>query len=156
MIAQTNGKSECPLLFALSKTSSKPNFVKYSLTQAMVPIGTDLLLFGSRTNVLSRNCFVVIIKHCRSGHFYLTASIHKRQSLCISFCRAQVSDHIVFRQNRSENNFNFSTMDFAVFDPNSGYRKRIIDIHNNARKVIKIRPQMCIWQVSSLFHASGP
>lgn len=43
----------------LSKRPSKPGFVRYSLTQAMVPIGTDLLVFGSRTNVLGRNSFVV-------------------------------------------------------------------------------------------------
>src|SRR5574344_670992 len=94
MIAQTNGKSECPLLFALSKTSSKPNFVKYSLTQAMVPIGTDLLSFGSRTNVLSRKCFCVTTELIRSGHFYLTSSIQYRYLFYIRSCRAQVKRQI--------------------------------------------------------------
>lgn len=89
MIAHTNGKSECPLLFALSKISSKPNFVKYSLTQAMVPIGTDLLLFGSRTNVLSRKCFCVTTELIRSGHFYLMSSIQYRYLIYIRSCRAQ-------------------------------------------------------------------
>ncbi len=98
MIAHTNGKSECPLLFALSKISSKPNFVKYSLTQAMVPIGTDLLLFGSRTNVLSRKCFCVTTELIRSGHFYLTSSVQYRYLIYIRSCRAQVP-HIISLEN---------------------------------------------------------
>src|SRR5574344_275845 len=89
MIAQTNGKSGCPFVLAFPKTSSKPNFVKYSLTQAMVPIGTDLLLFGSRTNVLSRKCFCVTTELIHSGHFYLTSSIQYRYLFYIRSCRAQ-------------------------------------------------------------------
>ena len=52
----------------------------------------------------------------------------------------------------SENEDNSSDMDSAVFDLNSGYRKRTIDMQNNARKEIRIRPLMA----SSDVHLAGP
>ena len=63
----------------------------------MVPIGTDLLLFGSRTNVLSRKCFCVTTELIRSGHFYLTSSIQYRYLFYIRSCRAQVDRAINVR-----------------------------------------------------------
>ena len=58
----------------------------------MVPIGTDLLLFGSRTNVLSRKCFCVTTELIRSGHFYLTSSIQQWQLFYVGSCRVKVEE----------------------------------------------------------------
>ena len=74
MMAHTNGKRGYPLFLESLKTRSNPNFPRYSLTQAMVPIGTDLFSFGSRTNVLSRKLFGVTTEQIHSGHFYFTSS----------------------------------------------------------------------------------
>ena len=74
MMAHTNGKSGCPLFLESLKTRSNPNFPRYSLMQAIVPIGNDLFLFDSRTNVLSRKCFVVTNEQIHSGHFYFASS----------------------------------------------------------------------------------